>query len=115
MNYLSMSGGVTFRTNGGSELDDIIVQIGEKIQQPEEPVRKGYQLQGWYKDIHLTDEWSFDEDTVEGNMSLYAKWIAEEPLANVKNEYSRIWLVYISVLLIIICMLILWRRKEKEK
>ena len=69
---------VAFRTNGGSELEDITVQFGEKIPRPEEPVKEGYELEGWYTDIHLTEKWDFDEDTVEGNMSLYAKWVEAE-------------------------------------
>ena len=104
---------VTFQTNGGNNLDDIVVQMGEKIQPPERVIREGYQLQGWYKDIHLTETWDFDEDTVEGNMSLYAKWIAEEPIVDVENDDNWMWLVYISALLIILIILARWRRKNR--
>lgn len=69
---------VSFRTNGGSEIEDQVVQFGEKVERPEDPVREGYRFAGWYKDIHLNEEWNFEEDTVEGNMSLYAKWVQDE-------------------------------------
>lgn len=65
---------VRFQTSGGSEIADVRVQFGEKLTRPENPVREGYTFEGWYKDIHLTEEWDFEEDTVCGNMSLYAKW-----------------------------------------
>ena len=65
---------VSFQTSGGSEIADVKAQFGEKLACPEEPVRDGYKFEGWYKDIHLTEEWDFEKDTVQGNMSLYAKW-----------------------------------------
>ena len=65
---------VSFQTSGGSEIADVKAQFGEKLACPEEPVRDGYKFEGWYKDIHLTEEWDFERDTVQGNMSLYAKW-----------------------------------------
>jgi len=42
------------------------------------PIREGYIFAGWYKDIHLTEEWNFEEDIVQSNISLYAKWNAME-------------------------------------
>lgn len=65
---------VSFHTNGGNEIADQTVQFGEKINRPQDPVREGYVFDGWYTDIHLSDEWDFEQDTVQGNMSLYAKW-----------------------------------------
>ena len=65
---------VSFQTSGGSDVADVKVQFGEKLTRPEDPVRDGYSFEGWYKDIHLNEAWEFDKDTVQGNMSLYAKW-----------------------------------------
>lgn len=65
---------VSFQTGGGSEITDIKIQFGEKLTRPEDPIRDGYTFEGWYKDIYLSEEWDFDEDIVQGNMSLYAKW-----------------------------------------
>lgn len=65
---------VKFATNGGTPIDPITVFYGEKIPRPEDPSREGKVFAGWFKDIHLTDEWDFDTDTVVGNMTLYAKW-----------------------------------------
>lgn len=65
---------VSFESNGGSAVPDAKVIFGEKIPIPEVPVREGYDFVGWFSDIHLTDEWDFENDTVESNMTLYAKW-----------------------------------------
>lgn len=111
---------VTFRTNGGSELDDITIPFGEKIPRPEDPEREGYELEGWYTDIHLTEEWDFDEDTIEGNMSLYAKWVeaaeeAETAVTETENKCDWLWLMVLIALLIIFFILIIWQRKKEEK
>ena len=72
---------VSFETNGGSEIPDQVVQYGETVLRPENPVREGYQLVGWYTDIDLQNPWDFDTDTVQGNMTLYAKWEQVEAAA----------------------------------
>lgn len=74
---------VKFETNGGTPIDPVIAIYGEKLTRPADPVREGKQLVGWFKDIHLTEEWNFETDTVKGNMTLYAKWedIPEETVA----------------------------------
>lgn len=97
---------VTFRTNGGSELDNITVQFGEKIPRPENPKREGYELEGWYSDIHLTNKWNFDEDKVEGNISLYAKWIDVEESQPVSSSDSG-YIGYMGFALLLIVILII--------
>lgn len=77
---------VSFKTNAGSEIADQTVQFGEKITRPENPTREGYKFEGWYTDIHLSDVWDFEQDTVQGNVSLYAKWSAVEDEELSKNE-----------------------------
>lgn len=37
--------------------------------------RSDYTLEGWYKDKHYTQKWSFENDLVENNITLYAKWV----------------------------------------
>lgn len=66
---------VTFEENGGSEVPDQTVQYGEKIKEPKEPTRKGYVFNGWYSDLDRTQLWDFKNDTVQGNMTLYAGWV----------------------------------------
>ncbi len=91
---------VRFMTNGGTPVEDQIVQYGEKIKRPEDPIREGYYLEGWYTDIHLTDEWDFENDTVKGNMSLYAKWTEEAPIPEPTNDFPW-WIVLILAVAVI--------------
>lgn len=123
---------VSFQTSDVAELK---VQFGEKLIRPEDPVREGYTFEGWYKDIHLTEKWDFEKDTVQGNMSLYAKWskveeenpdIEEtvsgdeenEPAVNdVPTEDNNKSIGYWWLILLIICALIivyLHRKKDNE-
>lgn len=70
---------VRFETNGGTPIESITAIYGELLSCPENPVREGKHLVGWFKDLHLTEEWNFETDTVNGNMTLYAKWADGEP------------------------------------
>lgn len=109
---------VVFQSNGGSELEDVTVQFGEKILRPKDPVREGYELEGWYTDIHLTKEWNFEEDTVEGNMSLYAKWVkaTEGTAAQSAEEGHGCCMWWIVLLLLFVLFLVYaWYRKCMKK
>ena len=77
---------VNFQTNGGSEIAAIKGQYGETIARPANPVREGYHLVGWYTDIDLQIPWDFDVDTLQGNMTLYAKWESGDPIIDETEE-----------------------------
>lgn len=66
---------VTFSTNCDSKVDNIILDIGNKVQQPEELIKTGYKFRGWYTTEIFTDgtEWNFD-NVVTKDLTLYAKW-----------------------------------------
>lgn len=74
---LTANGGftVTFNMDGGSSVPVQKVMHGEYIAEPPIPVKEGYVFGGWYVDEDLTKPWDFTEDTAEGSMTLYAKWI----------------------------------------
>ena len=65
---------VTFETNGGTALDPVYVKKGEKLSRPMTPAKPGAMFAGWYKDPEGERPWIFEKDTVEGNMTLYARW-----------------------------------------
>ena len=65
---------VEFESNGGSSVPSQTVQYGEQVKKPEAPVRDGYKFVGWYSDLDLQNEWDFENDKVDGNLTLYAKW-----------------------------------------
>ena len=75
---------VKFQTNGGTPIDPVTAIYGELLPRPEDPAREGKYFAGWFKDIHLTEEWDFATDTVKGNMTLYAKW--SDTLVNVPSD-----------------------------
>lgn len=76
---LSTACTVKFETSGGTSIDSMTVIYGELLSRPATPVREGKRLVGWFKDIHLNEEWNFETDKVTGNMTLYAKWVDAEP------------------------------------
>lgn len=106
---------VRFMTNGGTAVEDRIVPYGEKIPRPEDPVREGYTFAGWYKDIHLTKKWDFESDTVQGNMSLYAKWQTADVSDDTNpSEGDNICMWWLLILLIAIAYAIMKYRKKRE-
>ena len=123
---------VKFETNGGTPIDPIQAIYGETIARPKDPVREGKRLVGWYKDIHLTEEWDFETNTVKGNMTLYAKWADGEAdgarscvicgrETNLVPGLALCWLCLLIIILIllilalIIVQMIYNRRKSKKK
>lgn len=108
---------VSFETGGGSEVPDQIVQYGEKVKEPEEPVRDGYTFNGWYADLDKTDLWDFSGDTVQGNMTLYAGW--QEGSAPVQDTIDEDgipwWLIVAGSLLVLLLLLLLILLLGKKK
>ena len=71
---------VEFDSMGGSDVeDDTGIAYGGKAEEPTDPTRAGYAFDGWYKESTLATAWDFEEDTVTGNMTLYAKWTLDAP------------------------------------
>ena len=132
---------VSFKTNGGSEIADQTVIFGEKITRPNDPIREGYGFEGWYSDIHLQDEWDFEKDTIQGNMSLYAKWsmigehedsteTTEEVSANAGEDKGAavsdtvasgdisnidVWWWIIAILILLLISNLTWKNAKKKQ
>ena len=76
---------ITFVSNGGSSVPDLTVENGPShgglpegsyytsANEPEEPIRDGFQFNGWYTDAGLSHAWDWDA-LVTGSMTLYAGW-----------------------------------------
>lgn len=73
---------VTFEANNGSEpyVKDNAVK-GETISAPATPAKNFHSFVGWYKDEALTEAWDFENDVVNEDITLYAKWEAKEVLS----------------------------------
>jgi len=65
---------VSFNSMGGASLDDLEVQIGETFSEPAEPTLENYIFSGWFRDDYYNSKWVFEEDIVEEDTILYAKW-----------------------------------------
>ncbi len=72
---------VKFDSDGGSTISNQIIEEGNKVVKPEDPIKDGYTFMGWF----LNDE-SYNFDTVvESDLELKAKW---EKLKTSNNNQS---------------------------
>lgn len=70
---------VAFDVNGGSIVNPITGKSWkDTVSRPQDPVKEGYVLDGWYRDGTFTGTWKFtgetDEDQLTEDVTLYAKW-----------------------------------------
>jgi len=61
---------VTFNTNGGDTISPVMVEEGERVKKPKDPVRSGYTFIGWFT---KEGEYNFKEE-VFSNLTLKAEW-----------------------------------------
>lgn len=76
-----------------SNIDSIIpnttIQINRYslLEKPTDPTLDGYTFIGWYKDMFYKNAWDFENDVVNGNTTLYARWVANgEPIPETKID-----------------------------
>lgn len=65
---------VTFHYNSGTPSLSVSVELGSHVDQPDNPEKEGYSFLGWFANTDLQTEWSFNEDVVDEDVNLYAKW-----------------------------------------
>lgn len=81
---------VSFDVNGlGVEPPKQSVVLGGKVTKPADPQVENYQFVAWYKDAKCTEVWDFDEDTISGTTTLYAKW-TESSVVHV-HDFGEEW------------------------
>lgn len=66
---------VAFESNGGTQVEPQVIEKNGKVQKPEEPTRYNQIFGGWYKDKELKVEYDFEKETVDEDITLYAKWV----------------------------------------
>ncbi|MDR2711552.1 MAG: InlB B-repeat-containing protein, partial [Clostridiales bacterium] len=64
---------VAFNSNGGSDVDNQIVDEGDKAFEPI-PTKLGFIFGGWYEDVALEKKFNFN-NFITADITLYAKWI----------------------------------------
>ncbi|RZJ99320.1 MAG: hypothetical protein EOO43_26860, partial [Flavobacterium sp.] len=75
VNVLPPSYTVTFDAKGGTPVSAVTKYQNLKISAPVNPTKTDYNFGGWYRDENYTTKWDFNVDVVQGNTTLYAKWI----------------------------------------
>ncbi|MGN0691444.1 MAG: InlB B-repeat-containing protein, partial [Oscillospiraceae bacterium] len=66
---------VTFVTNGGSDIDPVVVLTGKTVKKPADPTKEKSYFGGWYTDKECTSPYDFTAP-VNKDITLYAKWTA---------------------------------------
>ncbi|MCI8545489.1 MAG: InlB B-repeat-containing protein [Bacilli bacterium] len=69
---------VTFDSHGGTEVESLKIKKGEVIEEPEEPLKEGYEFIGWYYDGKKFD---FSKE-LDKNIKLEAKWLKVGTIKN---------------------------------
>ena len=77
---------VKFNSMGGTEVKEQKVKPGEKAEKPADPEKDGVVFSGWFKSDKFEKEWIFENETVNSDITLYAKWIAPENSCTVVFE-----------------------------
>ncbi|WGK68765.1 InlB B-repeat-containing protein [Candidatus Haliotispira prima] len=65
---------LTFNSQGGTELAPQTIASGKKSEKPADPTKANFVFAGWYKEQTLTTLFNFTQETITGNLTLYAKW-----------------------------------------
>jgi uncharacterized repeat protein (TIGR02543 family) len=74
--WVNSSYTVSFQSNGGSSVADETVALDALVTAPADPTKDNYNFVGWYKDSTLNTPWNFASDTIDADVTLYAKWTA---------------------------------------
>lgn len=73
--YEEVMSKIHFDANGGTEISSITGKKGDSILLPSAPTKEGFEFDGWYLDIKLTEPFQLQE-MPSGEITLYAKWNA---------------------------------------
>ncbi len=68
---------LTFNTNGGTAIAQQTHPAGSVITKPNDPLKTGYNFEGWYSNSYLTQVFTFSNMPDE-DITVYAKWTGKE-------------------------------------
>lgn len=77
---VALGGTVTFDGNYPDSPNETLKVAAKRTfaRLENDPVREGYTFRGWYEDPDCTVEYEFGRDMVEGDVSVYAGWTADD-------------------------------------
>lgn len=84
--YAKWSCSVSFNSQGGSIVSDVVTDYNSHISAPTAPVKVGYTFRDWYKEAECTNIWHFTTDAVTTNTTLYAKWAINSYTVNFNSQ-----------------------------
>ncbi len=65
---------IKFETNGGTIIDDQIVEYGQKVERPNDPTKLNNKFINWYTNDNYNTIFDFNNVLVEKSLIIYAKW-----------------------------------------
>lgn len=80
---------VTFQSNGGTRVSSQLIEMGENVLLPTEPIRDGYTFVSWCFDNELSSIWNFSEDIILDDTTIYAKWLANSDTPYIVEYYHQ--------------------------
>lgn len=82
---------VSFDTDGGTEVAEIVCNEGDKLSLPTDPAKAHYTFDGWYTNAERTADSKFDaEKAISSDMTLYAKWQAVKYTVTFKADGKQV-------------------------
>lgn len=72
---------------GDGRTETLTVREGDKVEQPADPARDGYNFDNWYSDASLTTVYDFNAP-VTGDAAIYAKWLENAVYFDVTFSYN---------------------------
>ena len=77
--YIKTKALVTFDTDGGSDIDSQVINLGSKATKPStKPTKDGYRFRGWYTDDTYSTVFDFTNTTISDDITIYAKFEKRE-------------------------------------
>lgn len=80
---------VSFDSDGGSNINNVVVEEGNSVQIPNTPTKNDYSFMGWYMDKELTTLYDFNTK-VCNDITLYAKWVRKIVIYTVNDFHGNI-------------------------
>ncbi len=113
-------------TGEGSTEIILLVQDADLIVEPNSPIKSDETFIGWFTDEEFTDEWDFDTDLVQENMTLYAMYSDDNtgilsgvsifaPSADTLQIFGIAWYWYGAAAVVVILLRDKKRRKALGK
>ncbi len=77
---------ITFDTQGGNSVEDVVVKEGQPVVLPNNPIKEGYVFAGWYLDEDFLTLFDVETISVTSDITLYAKWNEQSSLCDHQYE-----------------------------